>query len=245
MLYDDVKVYKSRTDSVSISLDAISGDIRYQNPNPTTAAARIKSVVTDIANNLSTIASLDVDIDWTPPDSILTINDGTVLDIDTTNIGTQLSSNWAASSDTNSALMYYKYAIGTTAGDSNIVAWTQNGTTNLFTHLGLSLTTNTRYYISVLTRNNAGLYSDTVITDGVLYLYYNTVINKATTEKFTVYPNPVKDKLFFSKTISYSLFDIRGRILATGTDNHIDMSAFSAGIYFLKTKEILVRIMKE
>jgi hypothetical protein len=108
----------------------------------------------------------------------------------------------------------------------------------------MSLTINTSYYISVLARNNAGLYSDTVVTDGVLYLF-STAINQASKEEFKVYPNPVKDKLYFSKTISYYLFDIRGKILATGIDDYIDMTAFSAGTYFLKTDEIVVRIIKD
>jgi len=245
VLYDDVKVYKSRTDSVNISLDAIHGDIRYQNPNPTTASARIKSIVTDEVNNISNIASIDINVDWTPPESIITLNDGLAVDIDTTNVGTELSSNWTNSTDTNSALMYYKYAIGTAVGDSNIVVWTQNGISNNFTHLGLSLITNTKYYISVLAKNNAGLYSDTIISDGVLYIDYNTLINNVSTGKFIAYPNPVKETLFFTKIISYSLFDIRGKLLAKGKADNIDMKDFSCGIYLLKTDDILMRIVKE
>ncbi|RYE24991.1 MAG: T9SS type A sorting domain-containing protein [Sphingobacteriales bacterium] len=50
-----------------------------------------------------------------------------------------------------------------------------------------------------------------------------------------VYPNPAKDKLFFSQPVSGTIFDISGKTMARFTNaNNIDVSAFAKGIYMLK-----------
>ncbi|GAB4297828.1 MAG: hypothetical protein Kow0068_21960 [Marinilabiliales bacterium] len=167
VFYDDVKVYKSRDDSALVTIGNSSAEVRYQNPDPATPACRIKSIVTDAAENFSTPAGLDINIDWTPPTDISYVNDGTGADEDTTDINTELSANWSLSTDTNSNIQQYLYAIGSSPGDSDIVNWTSAGLNTYVTHTGLNLPLDT-FYFSIKAQNNAGLYSGITTSDGIV-----------------------------------------------------------------------------
>ncbi|MCS7074836.1 MAG: pre-peptidase C-terminal domain-containing protein, partial [Bacteroidia bacterium] len=169
--FDNLRVYKSRTNnSVTISVgSATNKDIRNSNLSPTSNACRIFSIVKDDAELWSNIAETSVAIDFTVPTSITTVNDGTGADIATTSNGTQLSANWTASSDPNSGILRYEYAIGTTAGGTNIVGWTNNGTATSVTRTGLTLSNGTTYYFSVRSVNNAGLISAVSSSNGQTY----------------------------------------------------------------------------
>jgi hypothetical protein len=103
--------------------------------------------------------------DTTPPINVTTVNDGTGADIDTTALTTQLSANWTASSDPESGLSGYKYAIGTTAGGTGVAGWTSNTGTNV-TRTGLTLTVGTRYYYTVKAVNGKGLESGATNSNG-------------------------------------------------------------------------------
>lgn len=164
----ELKVFRSRYPTyANVTVGAAStNDIRYQNPNPSTYAAKIKSIVNDSAGNLSSIYYYDLNIDWTPP-ACVTVYDGTsVPDIDTTSSLTTLSANWTASSDPNSGIAKYWYAIGTTAGDSDVVNWTNNALITSVTKTGLSLSVGQTYYFSVRAENGAGL-KCTANADGI------------------------------------------------------------------------------
>jgi PKD repeat protein/N-acetyl-anhydromuramyl-L-alanine amidase AmpD len=164
---NELKVFRSRNPSVAVSVgSAATNDIRYQNPSPTTSAAKIKSIVNDIAGNLSSINYYDLNIDWTPP-TCVTVNDGAGSDIDTTTSANTLYANWATSSDPNSGIAKYYYAIGTTAGGTDVVSWTDNGLNTSVTKSGITLTNGQHYYISIKTENGAGLTS-ICNSDGIL-----------------------------------------------------------------------------
>jgi subtilisin family serine protease/ligand-binding sensor domain-containing protein len=69
-----------------------------------------------------------------------------------------ISANWI-SSDPESPITMYRYAIGTTAGTRDIVDWTY--TTNpSVVHNGLNLVTGVPYYVLVAARNEGGLWSE-------------------------------------------------------------------------------------
>lgn len=156
---NDLKVYRSRYPNVLVTVGAgNANDLRYQNPNPSTPAGKIKSIVADSAGNLSNIAFVDVNVDWTPPTSV-SINDGIGNDIDTTYVTNELSANWSTSADSNSGISSYFYSVGTSPGDSNIVAWKYNWNFTNVTDTGLSLIYNQKYYYNVKTVNGAGLIS--------------------------------------------------------------------------------------
>jgi PKD repeat protein len=162
---NDLRVYRSRSSSTSIAVGA-SGDMRYESPNPSTAAGRIKSIVQDVAGNLSAISSQDVKIDWTTPSAIQVVNDGLATDVSTTTNSSMLEANWTASSDTNSDIANYWVAIGTTPGSADVVSWTNNYWNTMVSIGGLSLVTGTTYYISVKSENGAGTFSSIASSNG-------------------------------------------------------------------------------
>lgn len=163
--FDDIKVFKSRGSSANITIGSPSDEIRYQNPNPSTPAGRIESIVLDGNENWSTTAVQLENIDWTTPSSV-TINDGPNNDISTFNTPNQIQANWTTSTDSESGLMEYQYAVGTTNGGTDIVNWTSNGTNTSLTHTGLSLTNGTTYYVSVKAINNATLETQPISSNG-------------------------------------------------------------------------------
>jgi hypothetical protein len=149
---------------------ANTNDLRNENISPNIYGGNISSITKDNANNLSVITNQYIDIDWTKPIASSIIKDGIANDIDTTYVGTQLDLNYTMAEDTNSGVSFYYYAIGTTAGSQNITSWTNNNFNLSATKTGLSLTNNQKYYIMVKAANNAGLVSDSIVSDGVIYL---------------------------------------------------------------------------
>lgn len=169
-IFDNLRVYKSRSNSVAITVGSTTNkDIKNSNIGPTSNSCKILSIVKDDVELWSTVDEASVAIDFTAPSAIATVNDGTGSDISVTNNGTQLSANWTASSDANSGILRYEYAIGTTAGGTNIVNWTNNGTATSVTRTGLTLSNGAIYYISVRAVNNAGLISTVKTSNGQTY----------------------------------------------------------------------------
>ncbi len=114
-------------------------------------------------------------VDTTPPTAPPAVYDGTTTGVETstTTSTTQLSANWSASTDSISGISGYQYAIGTTAGGTNVVGWTSVGNVLSVTKTGLSLNVGTTYYFSVKATDNAGLVGSatnssgcTVVTSG-------------------------------------------------------------------------------
>ncbi|MBK8824491.1 MAG: fibronectin type III domain-containing protein [Anaerolineales bacterium] len=79
---------------------------------------------------------------------------------------TSLSGSWS-SSDPQSVITQYRYAIGTTPGGRDIVGWTYTNSTSM-THNGLILTPGLTYYVSAGARNEGGLWSDSGLSNGVI-----------------------------------------------------------------------------
>jgi spore germination protein YaaH len=198
---NDLKVYRSRLPAVTVSVGAAAtNDVRYQDPDPATPSCRVKSITKDAAGNLSAVAFQDVNVDWTIP-SPATIADGNTTDIDTTFSLTQLSANWSTCMDTNSAIARYWYAIGTTAGASDVAGWTDNAMSTSVTRTGLALNAGQWYYFSVQSEDGAGLLSTITSSDGQL-LVVTTGINEASDDlQLSVYPNPFSEEA----TIAYNL----------------------------------------
>ena len=236
----ELKVYRSRYPSVTVTVgNPTTSDIRYQNPNPSTPSGKVKSIVVDNAYNIYNIAEQLINVDWTSP-LTFTANDGTTADIDTTNTNTQLSANWTSTTDPHSNVVAYWYAIGTTAGDSNVVSWTNNGMNTAITHTGLSVPFNQDYYFSIRAENGAGLLTQ-VPTDGQ-WVVMATNINEIATASFSAYPNPFKEQLNIelkqAQATEISLYDNSGKLIFTKNISNtsiIDMSQYQlkAGNYNL------------
>lgn len=65
----------------------------------------------------------------------------------------------------------------------------------------------------------------------------------------TIYPNPVKDKLFSSNFIGeFAIYDVSGKFIIEGfacnTNSSIDVSKLSNGIYFITTNNQTVKFVK-
>lgn len=162
---NDLRVYRSRSSSTAIAVGS-TGDMRYESPNSSTAAGRIKSIVQDVAGNLSAVSSQDVKIDWTSPSSIQVVNDGLFADASTTTSNSMLEANWTTASDTNSDIANYWVAIGTAPGSEDVVPWTNNYWGTNVSIGGLNLATGTTYYVSVKAENGAGTFSSIVSSNG-------------------------------------------------------------------------------
>ena len=198
--FDDFQVFKSRNDNVNITVGS-SGDLRYQNPNPSTPAGKISSIVIDNNNVFSDIVAKTLNVDWTPPSTIQEVNDGLSSDIDETTDSTEISANWSDAIENNSEIVRYWYSVGTQPGLNDVVDWSGNYTNTSFTLSGMNLIPGTTYYVNVKAENSAGLTSEVKSSDGVLIqsanqtgcdncpdlIYYSKNIN--------IYPNPASDIL--------------------------------------------------
>jgi hypothetical protein len=78
----------------------------------------------------------------------------------------QLYASWS-SSDPQTGIIEYQYAIGTQAEGTDIVDWTSVGTQTEIIHSGLSLTQGRTYYFSVQAKNAAGSWSQIGSSDGI------------------------------------------------------------------------------
>jgi len=248
---NELKVFRSRFPSVTVSMGAAAtNDIRYQNPDPSTYAAKIESIVNDAAGNLSAIDYYNLNIDWTIP-VCNTVNDGPDADINTTTSATTLSANWAASSDPNSGIAKYWYAIGTSPGAADVVGWTDNALNTTVTNSALSLTNGQTYYFSVKTDNGAGLTS-ICSSNGVMVSVTTDMAENDDEQLISVVPNPFKENTTIYLQITgeqrykITLTDVLGRQILVSDEiykegkHSININAdklkLSKGMYYLEIR---------
>lgn len=99
-----------------------------------------------------------------PPTGPVVTDDG-----DITTEATQLHATWL-SSDPESGIAEYQYAIGTTPADPGsgyLVGWKSAGTATEATETGLSLESGQTYYWYVKAMNGGGLWSEVGVSDGI------------------------------------------------------------------------------
>ncbi|MCL5103324.1 MAG: PQQ-binding-like beta-propeller repeat protein [Armatimonadetes bacterium] len=100
-------------------------------------------------------------VDTTPPSRPIVNDEG-----EFTSSAHLLSANWF-STDTESDIAEYLYAVGTTSGGTDIRAWTSVGTQTSFVITSLPMQDGGKYYISVKSRNGAGAESAVGTSDGI------------------------------------------------------------------------------
>jgi len=99
--------------------------------------------------------------DPTPPTTPVVLDGGAA-----TNSTTSLSASWS-SDDPETGIREYQYAIGTSPGSSNVLAFTTT-TSNFAVANGLTLTVGSTYYFSVRAINNEGFVSAAGVSDGIV-----------------------------------------------------------------------------
>ena len=90
-----------------------------------------------------------------------------------------MSANWDASTDNESGISGYQYAIGTSAGGTQTVNWTSLGNVTTVTQTGLSLVVGQTYFFSVKAVNGAALTGSATNSNG------QTVVSFASTVYFS------------------------------------------------------------
>lgn len=249
MSFDELKVYRSRYPNATVTVGSGNTHMaRYQNPAPATFAAKVKSITEDFAGNLSSVAFSNINIDWTNPLTITTLRDGVSTDVDTITTHS-LSANWTASSDPNSDISSYFYAVGTTAGDSNVVAWTSTALATSVTNNSQTLIDDQLYFFSVKAQNGAGLYSSITTSDGQRYLDVTGITENASQSGLQLYPNPVSSLaninfyMVEAGPARLELLDVTGRCVMILMEESLgqgrqslafDARQFSLGAYFLR-----------
>lgn len=243
---DNFKAYRSRNSTATIFIGSASSNyIRYQNPNPSTPSGMIRTIITDAAGNLSTVSTKSLNIDWTNPSSVSQLNDGSNLDIDTTYNNTQLQANWVSAFDPNSGINKYEYAIGTSAGASDIINWTSIAApANSITVTGLSLVNGQKYYISIRSENFAGMLSPILSSNGQVYSngVATSLEDFSTMNNIQIYPNPNNGKFVIASSLykeqsEIQITDVLGKIILTKRldeqNTIIDLSSQISGIYYV------------
>ena len=167
-LYDDIKVYKSRSASQLVTIGSLTDEVRYQNFGLLQNSCKINSVINDNSLNWSNVVGTNVNIDWTVPTSVLTVSDSLSTDVDVQYNNSFIAANYSLSSDANSGVNEYWYSVGLSPGDSSVVSWTNNSTNTFFNRTGLSLTYGVTYFVNIRVKNGAALLSAISSSDGVL-----------------------------------------------------------------------------
>lgn len=164
-MFDDIRVFKSRSIQENIHIGDTAKEVRFQNNNPTSPSCRIQSFTTTPEGYFSAMAVRDINIDWTPPIAFQ-VYDENIAELDTLTTSSVLNAIWTLSSDTNSGIIKYLFAIGTTPGDSDVFAWMDNNLDTIVHAENLNLVNGQLYYCSVKAVNAAGL-STISVSDGV------------------------------------------------------------------------------
>ena len=145
------------TSTTAVSLVLNNGQIYYF----TIKAENLAGLESPVGNSNGQTA------DTTGPSAPSAVADGLGSDVSYTTSTTQLAANWGASSDGDSSIARYWYAIGTVAGGTNVADWTDNGAGLSVTRTGLSLNDLATYYFTVKAENGVGLQSAAANSNGI------------------------------------------------------------------------------
>jgi len=237
--FDEIRAYKSRANSSLVTVGP-GKMIPDQNPNPSTPACRIHSVVIDSANNMFSTFSA-TNIDYTPPTPVPAVADYHPGDADTTSEASNLNAYWNPATDSNSGISQYFYALGTTPGACDVIPFTPLNDTFAVCN-NLNLQNFQMYYFSVKAKNMAGLESDFTTSDGIFTDILYTSAGTPADRPFQLFPNPAGNYLNIYGTdpgtkLQFRLTDAIGRTvismpLQSKNQHQINLSDISEGIYF-------------
>ncbi len=239
-------VFRSRftNGTVNVTVGNCPGcDVRHENTNPTLPAGMIRSINRDSARLFSSLDEEYFNVDWTYAIASMPW-DGNAADIDTTTNLSLIEGNWSAAVDTNSDVASYWYCIGTTPGDSDFVAWQNNGLNTLFA-VPILLTPGQWYYISLRVENGAGLITPIDTSDGQVADLGMGIAEQM--NSWSIYPNPAQNEIVLngsgtSLIEQVDIYDSNGKLALSlqpsqnGTVNapvRINIATLAAGRYTL------------
>lgn len=150
---------------------------------------------TDQANNNS-IGSTTIMVDNSAPLTLMVNDDGVY-----TNSITSLHATWTGS-DPESEIADNQYAIGTTAGGTDVRVFTSTGATQSMTATGLTLTNGQIYYITVKVKNGAGAWSIPIASDGITIDVAPPIVNVTGSPTTATYNNMVPVTITFADGLS-------------------------------------------
>jgi hypothetical protein len=162
------------TDVLAYTTDGITGTAATKSglnlTSGTTYYVSVRAI--DKVGNVSTaVTSGGVMADSVAP-TTGTVKDGSTAGVDITyqQALNSLSASWSGFADVNgSGIDRYEWAIGTTSGGTDVLAYTSDGITGTAaTRSGLNLTSGTTYYVSVRAIDKIGNVSTAVTSDGVM-----------------------------------------------------------------------------
>jgi hypothetical protein len=231
--------------------------VRWQNPNPSTPACRVKSIVLDEANLWSAVDGEDIDVDYTPPVApawVHDFDDGTG-DKDTVYFvgGQDNITICGSSSDINSGVANYYFGMGAYCFDTTMYSIASSPDTN--NNVGFFVFTGD-YYTFAFSVNGAGLISDTICSDG-FYAQSIEAIMEAFSSSIQIFPNPVSNNLSVVIPIEHnsnlSIYATDGRQMLFIPKNEtgkyeISCENWARGIYLIKVhaeKPIFGKFVKQ
>lgn len=243
---DHVAVYPSRTVAESVIVGP-TGHFTTCNPSVPESAGGIHTILLDAAKNIG-FNEVVFDVDFTQP--VIATPTEEISDIDTLLNTTSLQLANLVSSDTNSGISVFVVSVEHLDG-TIILPETPVSSNELFQLLA-GLISGEEYRIVVRSVNGAGLASDTLNSDGFIYL--NTVDNVESDQsemRFILYPNPCNDFLTIDSPLSGTIriISTEGKIVSEQLlikgMNVVDVSNWQSATYFISNGNQLVRFVKE
>ena len=151
---------------VRFTLDRYTDDVVVL--DKLTYAGNLENLAEFAGNGNTASSSTDnsVTFDNVAPAAPTGVNDGTGADAAYTTSTTTLSANWTASVSVD--VIGYEYAIGTSAGGTQILGFTDAGNVTSVTRTGLTLTSGTTYFVSVRAYDGAGNRSSATSSNGIM-----------------------------------------------------------------------------
>ncbi len=161
----------------TIQAGDISSDLDYDNigmlilnsgqivDHPSFIGNLLSTTLPTVNSAQSVGGSKNIIVDTIAPVMTGAVNDGSFAALSTTSP----TITWPAATDSGSSVAGYRFAIGTTAGGSDVVGFTDIGLVTTRTQTGLSFTEGATYYASVQAVDAAGNLSAVVSGDGWVY----------------------------------------------------------------------------
>lgn len=250
-LFDEFRVYRSRGNVANITTGGVNGLINSQNPNPGTPACKIFSAAIDLADNFR-LTNITTNIDFSIPNTVTEIADISFPDVDTLHVLAPITARWNPSSDLNSGIIGYKYALGTSAGLDDILPWTFSTDTQAVCTSFLPIE-NLEYFFSVKGVNTAGLESYSSSSDGFMLATAASIVLPESNNSLLFFPVPASEAVHFifskNEICELKVTDVSGRIMQrsmiTGATYSLDAKEYKSGLYFFTLKNLSDNIINK